>query len=71
MIRTAFVVEESHGRIGLAAIGRASDRHFGGVNSGSVAEEDHDVAVKEIAPGIERQGRVGPEVDAVRSLVRR
>ena len=67
MIRAAFEAEEVHRRVGLTAISRTRDRHLGAVDARAVPEKDDDVAVEKIAARVERQGRVGAEVNPIRA----
>ena len=65
MVFTAFKREEGHCGIGLPAIGRLSHRQFCPLDAhavdAAVAEKDHDIAVEEIAAGVECQSGVGTE----------
>src|SRR2546426_9461106 len=64
---TGVEVEECHLRPGGAMVERFRDRDLGALDGPEDAvEENNDVAVVDIALGVERDSRVGTEVGAIR-----
>src|SRR5205085_5256835 len=61
--------EKAHSRIDLAPVRRSRDGHLASVHARAIAKEGNDVAIENIVTGIERQSRVGAEVDVVSPLV--
>ena len=65
VVRAVFKSKESDVRIGLTAVARFRDRHFRPIDSIPVAEENHDIAIEDIALSVEGQRRIGSKIDAV------